>query len=103
MISKDLEGLKVSLNDERIVEDFQFAGDKVIATIGTKDGAVCAPILDLKIINPSALTIEGQGLAIKWEDVQITDSQILTIRNGKPAIYSIERKFIPEQRKRHLP
>jgi hypothetical protein len=103
MLNELLEGLKVTLNDENIVEDFTFSGDNVIATIGTVNGPVCAPILEFKINNPSSLTVKGQGFEISWESIQISDSQVSTIRNGKPAIYKIKGNFTPKQKERRLP
>ena len=89
MLKEKLDGLSVSISDETIIEDFTFAGDNIIATIGLANGAVCGPILDLQIIDPSSLTIKGEGFEFNWENIEIFDDQIKVIRNGKPAIYKI--------------
>ena len=103
MIEKELEGLKVSISDKNIIEDFTFSGNRVIATMGTVDGAVCAPILELKILSPSSIAIKGQSFEITWEDIQISEKQITTTRNGKPAIDNIKEKIVSKERVRRLP
>ena len=90
MLKEKLDGLSVSISDETIIEDFTFVGDNIIATIGSANGAVCGPILNLQINNSSSLTIKGEGFEINWENIEITDDQINVIRNGKPAIYVIK-------------
>lgn len=90
MLKDRLNGLKVELLDDEIFEQFTFYGDKVSATIGTVNGPVCAPILDLEENAPTSLQIQGQGFEFYWEDITISETQITTIRNGKAAIYKIQ-------------
>jgi len=89
MLIEILKGMSVSLNDGDVVEDLMFDGEIVFATIGEKNGAVCAPTLELEINSESSLTVKGHGFEINWECIEINNNQISTIRNGKHSIYQI--------------
>lgn len=52
MIKNKLEGLMLSIIDDTRIEDFCFTDNFVIATIGIKDGPICAPVLDYEIFPP---------------------------------------------------
>ncbi|MBF0274728.1 MAG: hypothetical protein HQK84_05805 [Nitrospinae bacterium] len=84
-----LIGLTVSLIDERLIETFSFTSDHVSATIGTKDGAVCAPILSFDAVRPDSVRIYGEGFEILWEDIEIGPVCVSVRRNGVPVVYGI--------------
>lgn len=94
MLKDKLLGLSVSLIDESIVEIFRFASDHLAATIGTKGGPVCAPILALEIVGPVSLRIVGQGFRISWDQVEIGPERLSVRRNGIPAQYRIDRQSV---------
>lgn len=102
MLLEKIDGLYVSLVDENEIQDFSFGGDSVSATLGTQDGAVCAPILTAHEVDEATLIIKDQGIEIKWDNIEITDSSINVTRNGKPATYKITGKR-PDLPKRRLP
>ena len=89
MLLGKIDGLKVSLVDENKIEVFSFRGDSVSATLGTIDGPVCAPILTVHEVDDASLIISDQSFEIKWNNVEITDSAIKVMRNGKSATYEI--------------
>jgi len=103
MLKEKLEGLKVSLNNITKVEDLMFCGNNVIATIGEKNGAVCAPLLELQINNESSITIKGHGFEINWKNIEINNDQISTKRNGIESSYKIIEKRKAPKVKRRLP
>lgn len=103
MLKDKLEGLKVSLNNITMVEDLMFCGNNVTATIGEKNGAVCAALLELQINNESCITIKGQGFEIHWDNIEIDNNQISTKRNGIESSYKIIEKRKPPKVKRRLP
>ncbi len=92
MLIEKLEGLKISLNDSNIVEVLTFGSNTVFAIIGKKNGAVCAPILELKIRNETSITINGQGFEINLENIDIKEDNISAIRNGNKTTYIIVEK-----------
>lgn len=90
MLKEKLLGLSVSLIDESIVETFSFVSDHLAATIGTKGGPVCAPILSFEIVGPRSLHIVGQGFRISWDQGEIGPERLSVWRNGIPALYRID-------------
>ena len=92
MLIKSLKGLNVSLKDNNVIQEFRFGDNSVAATIGTKDGAVCAPLLTLTINGDSSITMHGQSIELKWENIEINEKYISALCNGKPSIYDIKPK-----------
>lgn len=89
MLKGKLEGLGLSIVDEKIVEDLRFSDDFVVATIGSKDGAVFAPILDYEITGSDSLVIDKEHLNIKWSRIEFSDDTIAVIRDDEPTVYKI--------------
>ncbi len=89
MLKVKLEGLSLSIVDDTIVEDLCFTGDSVIATIGTKDGALCAPILDYEIIGNGSLVIDKDNFNIQWKRIEFVGETIEVVRNDTSAVYKI--------------
>ncbi len=103
MLKGKLEGLRLSIVDETIIEDLGFSGDSVIATIGTKDGAVCAPILDYEITGNDSLVIDKESFNIQWNQIEFGDDTITVIRNDAPTLYKIVSRPGATTAKRKLP
>lgn len=103
MLKGKLEGLKLSIVDENIIEDLDFSGDSVIATIGTKDNAVCAPILDYEITGNDSLVIDKESFNIQWNQIEFGVDTITVIRNDVPTVYKIVSGPSATTTKRKLP
>lgn len=88
-----LEGLKVSLIDENYIEDLGFSGTNVIATIGVKGGAICAPILSLVINTPTSVTLKAPDFSIEWREIEIGSDYISVVRNGLQTKYKIVSSY----------
>jgi hypothetical protein len=89
----NIKGLKVSLMSQDSVEDFTFHGDCVSATIGSNNGPLCAPILEVVVTGHDSIDIKGAGISIEWQRIVTTESEVNVIRNGQPAVYKIVGKL----------
>ena len=89
--SKSLIGLVVSLIDDDIVEELSFGEGFVSATLGTKSGAVCSPILEIKDLEQGVLKMSGNSFDIEWKDFVIAETSIVTIRNGIKVVYEVKK------------
>jgi hypothetical protein len=85
----ELEGLTVSLLDEVAIEDLSFHGNKASATLGTRDGPLCAPILEVLVTGPDSVQIKGQSVLIDWQGIKIGENEVQVVRNGRPSVYRI--------------
>ena len=103
MLKDELEGLRLSIVDETIIEDLGFSGDSVIATIGTKNGAVCAPVLDYEVTGNDSLVIDKESFNIQWSQIEFREDTVAVIRNEAPAEYKIVSKSDSAAAKRSLP
>lgn len=99
MLKNQLVGLKLSIVDEHIIENLSFYDDSISSTLGSVNGAVCAPILQFKIIAKDALVIDENGFNIQWNNIEINQHSISVNRNGKQAQYKIvsrvDKKVLP--------
>lgn len=80
-----LSGSKFSLIDADAVEDFSFPdeGDHLPATLGTRSGAVCAPVLRYHITAEGKVEIfSGPQLLYTWEEIEV-HGDIATVRCGQ--------------------
>jgi len=102
MLKDKLEGLRLSIVDDAIIEDLGFSDDSVIATIGTKDGAVCAPILNYEITGDDSLVIDKESFNIQWKQIEFRGETIMVIRNDAPTVYKIVSRSVATK-KRKLP
>jgi len=93
---------KLDLQDERVLEQFWFTNDNhVVATLGTKGGAVCGPVLKYRITEDNTVEIlHGEKVEYRWEQVQMSGDVLAVLCAGKPKTFSITR---PPERKRYLP
>ncbi|MBU2714351.1 hypothetical protein [Zooshikella harenae] len=103
MLKEKLDGLRLSLIDEQNIEDLGFSGDTVISTIGSKGGAVCAPVLEFEVTGTDSLVIDKGNFNIQWSQIEISKNTVSVHRNGKAAVYKIVSKLSPIGTKRKLP
>jgi len=89
MLKSELKGLTLSIVDDSIIEDLSFSDDSVTATIGTNDGAVCAPVLNYEITGDDSLLIDKESFNIEWQKIEFGGNTITVIRNDAPAVYRI--------------
>jgi len=101
MLNKKLDGLQAELVDNERVETLSFNGGSISATLGVKNGAVTAPILEYKITGESSLEISGI-FSIKWENIEFEENRINVARNGEHVVYKIT-KISTKKQQRRLP
>ncbi len=90
-LASQLNGLKVVLDHDELIEEFQFGDEFISATIGVKDGPVSSPLIKYEIINDDLLIIRGL-FDIIWKNIVFNESSLLVIRNGEPSVYKIGEK-----------
>src|SRR5436190_21592329 len=93
---------KLELQDERVLEQFWFADNNhVVATLGTKGGAVCGPVFKYRVTADHAVEIlSGEKVEYRWEQLQLSGDLLAVVCGGKPKTFTITR---PPERKRYLP
>lgn len=69
MLAEKLNGLKVVLDHEELVEVLQFGDDMISATLGVKDGPVTAPLLKYNVTSDNSLIIRGL-FDIIWNNIE---------------------------------
>lgn len=102
-MQNELDGLRVSIIHDEIIEDLGFLGDQVVATLGSKTGPVCGPILDYEVTSENSILIDKEQFNIAWEEINVEEDKISVLRNGIPTIYKIVSKPEVEKKKRNLP
>ena len=103
MLKEELEGLNLSIIDEALIEDLGFTGNSVTATIGTKVGPVCAPLLEYEVTGNDSLVIDKESFNIQWNKIELKEDTVDVIRNGAPAVYKVVSKQSDASVKRRLP
>ncbi|MBU1311471.1 MAG: hypothetical protein KKE30_18270 [Gammaproteobacteria bacterium] len=78
--------------DEIAIEDLSFHGNNASATLGTTNGPLCAPILQVFVTGPDSIQIKGQSLLIDWQSIKVTENEVQVVRNGRPSVYKITGK-----------
>ena len=56
------------IHDE-IIEELGFIGDQVVATMGSRTGPVCGPILDYEVTSENSILIDREQFNIAWEQL----------------------------------
>jgi len=102
-LRKTLAGAKLVLLDEDTVEHFGFhdRDDGVAATLGTRSGAVCAPVLRYHITDDAKVQFsDHRSVLFTWDQVELSDG-VVTARCGQ----HLKRfRFTPaSKRERYLP
>jgi hypothetical protein len=101
MLSEELDGLRAELESKDTVEVFSFRENSILATLGTRDGPVTAPILEYKVTSNSSLIVQGKFPVI-WENLEFSTGYITVQRNGKKATYKTSKSPTKKQ-ERKLP
>lgn len=102
-IIQSLLQAKLELQDDRMLEQFWFTDDsRVVATLGTKEGAVCGPIFGYQICNDETVEIgkAGESLFYKWKNLQLSGNELLVVCDGMTKRFSITH---PPKKERWLP
>ena len=88
-----LIGAQLTLIDEEAVEYFRFGRDNHVAvTLGTRSGAVCAPILIYRVTENGTVELGGGSPpSYIWEDVELHDG-VLSVKCGA---FLKRFKFLP--------
>lgn len=98
-----LRQAKLELQHDYILEQFWFIDDKrVVATLGTKNGPICGPILNYKITDDDAVEIIGSdGVRVyEWKQVRICGDWLTVLCDGIAKKFNITK--VPKK-KRQLP
>lgn len=102
-IIQSLLQAKLELQDDKLHEQFWFTdGSRVVATLGTKDGAVCGPVLGYQIRNDEVeIGNAGESLFYKWKNLQLLDNTLVVFCDGMTKRFAITRP--PPKKERWLP
>lgn len=85
---------KLELQDNEKLEQFWFVDEaRVVATLGTKDGAVCGPVLNYAIGDDDSVSIgnRNESLAYKWEQLRISGNELIVMCDGAVKTFSITK------------
>lgn len=102
-IIQNLQQARLELQDSALLEQFWFKdGGSVIATLGTKDGAVSGPVLGYTINGEGSVLIgkECHPPFYKWEHIELRADELVVVCGGKVKRFSVTR---PPKRERGLP
>jgi hypothetical protein len=94
-IIRDLIQAMIELVDDEALEQFRFIdGEHVAATIGTKSGAVCGPVLYYRITGDDAVEIHDDGGRVwfRWERLRLDGGTLHLSCGGRPKEFSITRQ-----------
>ena len=91
-MGNNLDGMRVSIIHDERTENFTFLDEKVVATLGSKDGPVCGPILSYEFTSENSILIGKGQFNIEWEGIDVEENIISVLRNGVPTIYQIISK-----------
>jgi hypothetical protein len=86
-IIRDLLQAKLELQDDQALEQFWFIDDRhVAATIGTKGGSVCGPVLYYRITSDDAVEIcdDGGEVWFRWEQLHLEGETLRILCQGRP-------------------
>lgn len=89
---KMIVGKRLELIDEERIQQFWFQDDGYVsATLGTKDGGVCNPILRYEILGEDSLRIidENAKTIFLWKDIVIDGNELRVTCNNVAEVYGI--------------
>ena len=89
--------------DDEVVEQFSFMDDtRIVATLGTKNGAICGPVLRYRLPSDGSIEIiDSDGLVMyRWAEVLVSTDLLSVVCDGRSKKYRITRA--PEK-ERYLP
>jgi hypothetical protein len=86
-------GVGLDLRSESSVAQYWFhAGGAVSATLGSRGGAVCAPILKFNILGPKSIEIHGPGgIVTVWENIRAVGRELHVECSGANLVFEIGR------------
>lgn len=85
---------KLELQDNQALEQFRFIDDRlVVATIGTKGGAACGPVLYYRITDDEAVEIHDDSGSVwfRWENLELKGSVLTVLCVDELKEFSIDR------------
>jgi hypothetical protein len=102
-LREKLAGAELVLQDEKAVAQFRFhaTDDGVGATLGTRGGPVCGPLLHYLVTDDAEVEIsDHSSVVFTWEQIELSDG-IMTVKCGS----RVKRfTFTPaKKRERYLP
>ena len=103
MSISELNGLTLSIVDEKLIEQLGFVEDKVIATLGIEGEYVCGPVLPIEITGDCSAVIGDDDLRITLNQVEVLEDIVKCTRNGESAEYEIIARAEGSLNKRYLP
>ncbi|WP_299581882.1 hypothetical protein [uncultured Microbulbifer sp.] len=89
MLIEKLKGMRVCLDSPTRVEQLGFGENQVSATIGTKGGPVCAPLLKYSVLSDDSLVIDKDKFNIEWKNIRVGEEYISVVRNDVECKYKI--------------
>lgn len=86
-------GVGLELRSESSVAQYWFhEGGAVSATLGSRGGAVCAPILKFNIVGPKSIEIHGpSGIVTVWENIRAVGRELHVECSGANLVFKIRR------------
>ncbi len=93
-IIRSLIQAELELMDDDVLEKFRFIdGRHVAATIGTKDGALCGPVLYYRINGEDSVEIRDDGGRVwfRWERLVLDGGTLHVTCGGDSKDFSIAR------------
>ena len=85
---------KIELLSAFVIEQYWFhANDHVSATLGTKGGPVCAPLLQYKILSDNSIELYDQsGTIAVWTHIKASPDNLQVECLGKRKLFTITRQ-----------
>jgi hypothetical protein len=90
---RDLLHAKLELQDDQALEQFWFIDERhVAATIGTKGGAICGPVLFYRIAGDEAVEIHDNSGKVwfRWEKIEVKGAVLAVLCEDKLKEFSID-------------
>ena len=85
-------GRRLALISETDIETYRFQpAGHVAATLGTKNGPVCAPILAYSVLSADSIRlVHGDDVAITWTNIEIDGDVLRAECEGRVKTFRIE-------------
>ena len=94
MLEDKIKGLRVELISDEIVEVYSFSStsDNVAVTIGTKEGPLCGPLYQYKIISETSLMIYDESSSrFKWEAIEFGHNEMTVSSKDRKITYQTSK------------
>ena len=103
MSISELNGLTLSIVDDKLIEQLGFFEEQVIATLGIEGEFICAPTLSVEVTGPFSIVIGDDETKIVLDNIEVQKDKVKCLRNGKPAEYEVIARAEDSCTKRNLP